>query len=256
MKTFNFFLFLSVIVPANLLAHSADPFTTPSKSWQYQLQGTVNTSYQAAVYDIDLFDSPQSLIDELHAKDIAVVCYFSAGSWENWRSDADQFPGEILGRKNGWPGERWLDIRSQAVRDIMVNRILLAQQKRCNAVEPDNVDGYSNRTGFPLTYQDQLDYNRFLAKTVRAAGLKVALKNDVEQVNDLVNLFDFAINEECHRYRKCDTLKPFIDQGKAVFNVEYRTSNRDRVCAQSAALGISTLFLPLKLDDSFRFSCQ
>ncbi|SFM86224.1 endo alpha-1,4 polygalactosaminidase [Nitrosomonas communis] len=255
MKKFNFILLFLLIVPVNLLAQIVNPFSTPSKPWQYQLQGTVNTSYDAAVYDIDLFDSPQSLIDDLHAKGIAVVCYFSAGSWENWREDADQFPENVLGRKNGWAGERWLDIRSNEVRSIMAARIGLARSKGCDAVEPDNVDGYSNKTGFPLTYQDQIDYNRFLAMAAHTLGLKVGLKNDLEQINDLIGDFDFAINEECHRYRECDVLKPFIDQGKAVFNVEYRTTKQDKVCAQSSALGLSTIFLPLELDDSFRFSC-
>ena len=31
----------------------------------------------------------------------------------------------------------------------------------CDGVEPDNVDGYVNDTGFDLTAGDQLDFNRF-----------------------------------------------------------------------------------------------
>jgi len=34
----------------------------PLITWQWQLSGMVNTSYDVTVYDIDLFDSPESLI--------------------------------------------------------------------------------------------------------------------------------------------------------------------------------------------------
>lgn len=256
MKKCHLFLLYLLMIPAGLLAQTKGPYKpVPGTSWQYQLSGTVNTAYNVAAYNIDLFDSSQSLINKLQAEGKKVICYFSAGSWEDWRQDATQFPPEVLGSKNGWPGELWLDIRHEAVRNIMRNRIQLAKDKGCDAVEPDNVDGYSNRTGFPLTYQIQLNYNRFLANKAHAAGLGVALKNNVEQVRDLVDYFDFAINEECHQYRECNTLKPFIDQNKAVFNVEYQKGRRSKVCAESATLGLSTVFLPLALDDSFRDSC-
>ena len=101
---------------------------------------------------------------DLHADGSAVVCYISAGSWERWRPDADRFPERVLGRSNGWPGERWLDIRRRGVlRPIMEARLDMCARKGFDAVEFDNVDGYANRTGFPLTGADQLRYNVFLA---------------------------------------------------------------------------------------------
>ena len=40
------------------------------------------------------------------------VCYFSAGSAEDWRPDFRQFPAAAIGRAmDGWPGESWVDIR-------------------------------------------------------------------------------------------------------------------------------------------------
>src|SRR5262245_15557289 len=51
----------------------------PGTSWQWQLQGTIDTSYNVEMYDIDLFDVPQSTIDGLHAAGRRVICYFSAG---------------------------------------------------------------------------------------------------------------------------------------------------------------------------------
>jgi hypothetical protein len=43
---------------------------------------------------------------------------------------------------DGWPKEKWVDIRSVHVRTIMSKRIELAAQKGFDAIDPDNVDGY------------------------------------------------------------------------------------------------------------------
>ena len=80
----------------------------------------------------------------------------------------------------------------------MSDRIALAASKGCDGVDPDNVDGYSNRTGFPLSYNSQLDYNRFLFDTAHDHGLAVSLKNDLGQIEDLVVYADFAVNESWH----------------------------------------------------------
>jgi hypothetical protein len=85
---------------------------SPGTAWQIQLQGSIDTSYNVQMHDVDLFDTPQSLIDESHALGKTVICYFSAGSWEEWRADASLFPAAVKGRSNGWPGEVWLDIRN------------------------------------------------------------------------------------------------------------------------------------------------
>ncbi|OAN10845.1 endo alpha-1,4 polygalactosaminidase [Photobacterium jeanii] len=235
---------------------------TPSTTWQWQLTGTVNTSYNVDVYDIDLFDSSEDLIAQLQQSGKKVICYFSAGSYENWRSDANKFNESDLGNNlDGWPGERWLDIRSANVLSIMKDRMTLAKQKGCDAVELDNVDGYSNNTGFNLTNSDQLAFNRAVANYAHSLNLSIGLKNDLEQVLELVDYFDFAINESCTDYNECHLLKPFIDAGKAVFNAEYQqkyvndASARDAMCQQSKQMQFSTLVLPEDLNDSFRYSC-
>src|ERR1044072_1161945 len=70
------------------------PITEP---WQLQLQGTIDTSVGAAVYDVDGFDVPAATIAELHAQGAKVLCYIDAGSWESYRPDADAFPQRALG---------------------------------------------------------------------------------------------------------------------------------------------------------------
>jgi hypothetical protein len=232
-------------------------------SWQWQLSREVNTAYAAELYDIDLFDTPQATIDRLHAQKKRVICYFSAGSYEAYRPDAWQFHEEELGSAiEGFPDERWLDIRSANVIRIMRHRLDLAHQKHCDGVELDNVDGYSNDSGFNLTANDQLAFNRLMANEAHARGLSVALKNDLEQVVELVDYFDFSINEQCHEFDECDLLAAFIASGKPVLNAEYQSrlvrdaSLRAQMCEASDRMQFSTLVLPVTLDDAFRLSCQ
>lgn len=268
----------SVMDRTTPLPVDVDPITdgnwyrpAPEVTWQWQLSvpdgETLNTTYDVTIYDVDLFDTSTSTISDLHADGRKVICYFSAGSYEEWRDDEDEFNGNDLGRTlDGWEGERWLDIRSTNVHRIMKARLDLAVTKNCDGVEPDNMDGYLNNPGFNFTANDQLAYNRFIANEAHKRELSVALKNDLDQVEDLVDYYDFSVNEQCFQYDECSYLKPFISARKPVLNAEYPEeddslssdlddSSVDDLCAASNDLEFSTLVLPLDLDDSFRRSC-
>ena len=229
---------------------------SPGTSWQWQLDGTIDTSIDVDMYDIDLFDVPEATIADLKAAGRVVICYFSAGSWEDWRPDAGDYPASVLGDPlDGWPGERWVDIRRlDLLGPILEARLDLASTKGCAGVEPDNVDAYQNSSGFPLTSANQLVFNRWIASQAHQRGLSVGLKNDLDQVADLQADFDWAINEQCYQYTECDVLQPFIDAGKAVFGVEY-TGNEDAFCPYFNALGYSWLKKNLALD-AWRIDCQ
>ncbi len=228
----------------------------PGTSWQIQYSGTLDTSLDVQVYDIDLFDTPQSVIDTLHADGRKVICYFSAGSWEDWRSDAGDFPAGVLGNSlEDWPGEKWLDIRQvDLLAPIMRARLDLAVSKHCDGVDPDNVDGYTNDTGFPLTADDQLTYNRFLSTEAHARGLAIGLKNDLGQIPDLLADFDWALNEECFSYNECDLLTPFVQANKPVFGVEYNFDTAD-FCPQANAMNFDFLKKHWNLD-AWRVACR
>ncbi len=200
----------------------------PNLSWQWQLDEDIDTSFEADVYDIDLY-APQSVINDLHARGVKIICYISVGSWEDKRPDAGQFPPEVLGRDyEGWPGERWLDIRRiDLLSPIMQARLDLCRAKGFDGVEPDNIEIYTNRTGFPLTYQDQLTYARWLVEAAHTRGLAIGLKNAPEMVTDSLALFDFAITEDAFYYNWADKLLPFIAAGKPVFAAEYTDMDVD-----------------------------
>jgi hypothetical protein len=225
-------------------------------SWQWQLTTPVDQSVDAMMYDIDLFENDVTVISSLHAKGRKVICYFSAGSWEEWRPDATSFPSNVIGADlDAWPGEKWLDIGNLAVLGpIMTERLDLAVQKGCDGVEPDNVDGYSNKTGFPLTASNQIDYNRFIAAESHKRGLSVGLKNDLDQVNTLLPDFDWALNEQCFEFDEYDMLVPFAKAGKAVFNVEYNLPTEE-FCPQANDMNFNSLKKNLDLD-STRTPCR
>ncbi len=229
-------------------------------TWQWQLQGDLDSSFEVDVYDVDLFETSAALVDELHADSRIVICYFSAGSYEGWRPDADGYAAADLGRAlDGFEDERWLDVRSGSVREVNEGRLDRAVELGCDGAEPDNVDGYVNDTGFDLTYDHQLAFNRQLADAAHDRGLLVGLKNDLDQIPDLVDAFDFAVNEQCHEHDECNLNEPFIDAGKPVFNAEYAdefVDDPDSMCAASFELRLRTLVLPLDLDGSFRISCD
>jgi hypothetical protein len=186
------------------------------------------------MYDVDGFETSAATVAALHRSRPRrrVVCYVDAGTWEDIRPDAKRFPKSIIGRPvQGWPGERWLDIRAYAgvLGRIMLDRIAMCERKGFDGIELDNVDGYSNKTGFPLTFDDQLRYDLFLANAAHHDHLTVLLKNDLAQIPRLLPYFDAALDEQCFQYSECFTsenggfgLNQFVDAGKAVFEVEYK----------------------------------
>jgi hypothetical protein len=228
----------------------AGPWIPPQRStWQWQLTGPVDSSVDAQMYDIDLFDTSADLVGILHNQGRRAICYMSAGTYEDWRLDAADFPGPVLGNTlEDWPGERWLDIRQLgALAPIIQRRLDLCQSKGFDGVEFDNVDGYTNSSGFALTASDQLTYNKWLAEQAHQRGLSVGLKNDLDQVVELVGDFDWALVEQCFEYKECDKVQPFVQSGKAVFEVEYN-QNPASFCAQAKAMGFSAVKKNLSLD--------
>lgn len=206
------------------------------------------------VYDIDAFENSAAVVAQLHRRGRKAICYVNVGAYESFRPDRGSFPARVLGRSNGWPGERWLDIRRiDILGPIMARRFDLCRTKGFDAVEPDLVEGYAERTGFPLTASDQLRYNRYIAELAHRRGMSVGLKNDLGQVRSLVGSFDFAVNEECAEFDECRELLPFIRAGKAVFHVEYRLPNAE-FCKQTKALGFSSMRKRRSLDAA-RWPC-
>jgi hypothetical protein len=225
-------------------------------SWQWQLSGTLDTSFNVTMYDIDMFDNDASVVQSLHQAHRVVICYIDAGTWENWRPDASQFPSSVKGKSNGWPGEVWLDIRQLSIiGPLLQNRMNMCKSRGYDGVEFDNVDGYSNDTGFPLKASDQLTFNSWLANEAHKRGLSVALKNDPDQAKTLLPYFDWELDEECFNYNECDSFLPFIKAGKAVMEVEYDLDTAD-FCPQANKMNFNALKKHHDQVDAWRVACR
>jgi len=237
-------------------------------SWIWVLSKVPRAPYRNVdMYDVDGFEAAKSDVDAMHAAGIKVVCYLSAGTYEKFRPDADQFPKELLGAKNGWPGERWLDIRElqqpdSVLRTIMDNRLDMCQAKGFDLVELDNVDGYLNKSGFPLKGADQLFYNATLANDSHQRGMSVLQKNDNEQIPKLIPYFDGALNEQCNQYRECTTkqngkfgLDQYIDVGLPVFQAEYKLKT-DKFCDADNANDFNGVRFAINLKDKVFEPCR
>jgi hypothetical protein len=239
-------LLLATFAASLLFAPTASARWQPeptTAAWQWQLQGKIDLSVDATVYEVDGFEVSARTVAALHRKGRRVICYLDVGSWESYRPDAGRFPKSVLGRAyEGYPDERWLDIRRiDLLAPILRSRFDRCRRKGFDAVEPDNVAGYENKTGFPLTAADQLRFNRWVAREVHRRGMAVALKNDPAQVKPLVGRFDFAVVEECFAYDECSAFSPFVTAGKAVFVAEYTNSPLLAICDEAERLRFSVI---------------
>jgi hypothetical protein len=236
---------LALAAPAPAVGWWTPP---PRPSWYWQLTGTVDNAEPAAVYDIDGFESSAAEVATLHAQGKHVVCYVDVGTAERFRPDYGDFPKPVLGRHNGWPGERWLDIRALGVLEpIMRARFRMCAEKGFDAVEPDNMEGYANKSGFPLSARDQLAYDEWIAGEVHSLGMAVLQKNDGEQSAEQEPYFDGALTEECNQFDECGDFEPYLAAGKPVLNAEYRLRT-SRFCASDEATGIMGARFNLALD--------
>jgi endo-alpha-1,4-polygalactosaminidase (GH114 family) len=249
------------------------PKASDNITWQWQLSNSknINTSYNVQMYDVDLFDVSNETIQKLHEMNRIVICYFSAGTYEQYRNDwstyftfikpnimykgtASPF-GKVMA---DWDDERWLDIRRiDLLKNIMISRLQLAKAKQCDGVEPDNMDVYTNKKEsglLKITYADQLRYNKFIANEAHKLNLSVGIKNDLYQLKDLINDYDWALNEECFEHNECYWYRNFTNKDKAVFGVEY-SGDMCTFCKKAIAMKLSWLRKRDKLD-AWRRGCE
>ncbi|EPE30352.1 (Trans)glycosidase [Glarea lozoyensis ATCC 20868] len=218
--------------------------------------GKVLAPADAMVWDVDAEDTTKETIAALHSLGKTVICYFSAGTYENWRPDAKQFPTGDLGTTLAeWPNEKWIRLSSTGVRNIMKARIARAAQKGCDAIDPDNTDAYQNSNGLNMKATDSIDYIRYIAKYAATLGMKTGLKNSLSIIPQVADLMSFAVNEECAKFSECDTYNSFIKSGKPVYHIEYVakpptiTNDERRIfCTSGGMAGFSTVMKNMTLN--------
>lgn len=258
-------LLLSLALLAALPAHAAEPARwQPGRITSFDVQLN-DPSSAASVPLVDVVeldhDVAPGIVQALKARGTKLICYINAGAWERYRSDKDAFPKELLGNGyDGFPEERWLDIRAiDALAPIMRARLDQCKAKGFDAVDPDNINGYAQATGFPTTRDHQLAYNRWLMHEAHARGLAIALKNAPEFAEQLAaEGYDMAVTESCFADGFCEQFIPFIATGKPVLNLEYIDEGMalEDFCDAADALGIRSILKRSSSSvDDYRESC-
>jgi len=251
-----------------------DPDTNvqPPK-WDWQLKSPVQLNDDASIeiYDIDMFDNESNgMVNTLQSYGKKVICYVNVGAWEDFRDDDLDFPRSILGNVyDRFPNEKWLDIRDvnplksttgTALAAILEARFDRALQMGCDAVEPDNIDGFDetshNPSGFPLTYEDQMYFNLWVAREVRKRGMLIGFKNNTNQALDprSVEAFDFVVTESCVYFDECQYFNGFLAANKPVFLTEYLSEPED-FCPTAKNYRISGIKKRGSLD-TYRLNCD
>ena len=206
--------------------------------------------HDVAVYDIDGFLTSAAEIKQLHDAGRAVICYFSS-QYEDKRPDASDFPAADVGRGlDGWEGEKWVNQKSAAIREVMRKRAVLAKSKNCDAVEWDNIDSYSQSypIGFTIKLTDAVDYVRYLSQVTHDNNMAFFLKNGMGDLASFEPYSDGAVNEQCAEFDECEEYKTvFTSKNKVVFNCEYKSGS---YCAKMRTLGIDSIRKTLELTGS------
>jgi hypothetical protein len=210
------------------------------------------------IYDFDLFElnDNQNFIKQLKNDNKKIICYFSAWTYENWRDDIKNWINDKDYKKYvwkslwEWPWENWLDISQSIVFDKMKSRIDLAKKIWCDWIDPDNVDWYTQDSGFNITFDNQYNYNKKIADYAHSLWLLVWLKNDLDQIKNLHSFFDFAVNEQCSEFNECWKLQEFISSNKPVYNLEYVFNNFQKSCSNISIQknAFQTIYISQKLN--------
>jgi endo-alpha-1,4-polygalactosaminidase (GH114 family) len=179
------------------------------------------------------------------------ICYVNAFQTQDDERGVDRpdersnWPARLVLRRLGddpnWGGEYLVDISSASKRaraaDWVQQMIRVCADKGFDAVEYDNLDSWTRFDGTPVAdrvpfgKEQAIRYAKALTKRAHALGLAVAQKNTLQlsrrQSRERIG-FDFAIGEECARYRECGDWRPRF--GNHVIDIEYRRSDFRRAC--------------------------
>ncbi len=265
----------------------------PATTGSYPAPGSAN------IWDTDDFadangvgstdepNGPSSIVSSLHASGKYSICYIEAGAQQD-EPDASHFAAADYGNSaqqyemQGWAGEYWFDTRGFAAYKYgdsasvltgsaaniaagMAQRIAGCAAEGQDAIEPDDLDGYTNPGdtgvaggGWGLTQQDAQGYEAWLAYTAHTDGLAIFQKNDTGNIGADEPIFDGAITEECNAYADpCSEWSPYLKAGKPVLNAEYTDDgeNTAKFCSADEQLGIAGALFNVDLDGSTYQPC-
>ena len=144
------------------LSGPASRVSSKVPTWSIQYEGKI-VRRKKDYHIVDMVDVSKADLAALKKDGTKPIAYFSS-QFEDWRPDAADFPKADLGKQlDNWKGERWVNTKSAAVREIMKKRLDYAKKRGFYGVDVDNVDFYEFKTGFANSRKDAAEYVKFLA---------------------------------------------------------------------------------------------
>ena len=271
---------------------------------------TSGSASTANIWDTDMFedasglgsnndpDARSAIVSQLHAANKYAVCYIEAGAQQAEPDQSHFAAADYTNGSNaqttemqGWPGEYWYDTLGFAgwtpshqtysgsaadhaaaanIAAGMAQRIAGCQAEGQDAIEPDDLDGYTNPSqtgaaggGWGLTQAAAAGYEQWPAYTAHNDGLAIFQKNDPANSGADVATFDGMIIEECNSYDDpCagsgGDATPYLSAGKPVLNAEYTQDSEttSKFCPSDVAAGISGALFDVNLAGGTYSPCQ
>lgn len=216
--------------------------------FDYQIGGDYKLPRGVRVVSRDWFSG------EAAADPVYSVCYVNGFQTQANEPGTDRpdelsnWPRDLVLKKLGddpkWGGEYLVDIRSAAKREAAAEwlRPMIegcaddAGSGSFEGVEFDNLDSWTRFNGTPLAKKvpfgkrEALDFAKRLTAIAHENGLASAQKNtsDVSRAQSEQVGFDFAVSEECGRYRECNAYQKVY--GDEVVAIEYRRKDFRKAC--------------------------
>jgi hypothetical protein len=178
------------------------------------------------------------------------------GYRDEWWFDIAGFSGYVAGKPSSLQGA------AVNIAAGLQHRFDWCALEGQDAVEPDDVDGYSNRSatggasgGWGLTRAESAGFERWIAYQVHADGMAVLQKNDPPNAAVDEPLFDGVLTEECNYYRDpCagpgGDWDAYLSAGKPVLNAEYAQDGETtgKFCPTDDRVGIWGALFSVDLD--------
>ena len=216
----------------------------PDERFFVQLDGAVDITQKADWFYLDADQQTAGDLAALKAPGRHYLCYLSAGSnCRSFRDDAQDFPDRVIGRPLAdFPQEHWLDVRDPTVRELMAQRVTALAASGCDGVPPSSLAVHVADTGFDLTVTDALDYARWLAERIHAAGMSAGLTAPADMTSELWPTFDFGLGIDCVSSTGCQEYAVFEQAKKTVLHIEVGDSAAALgLCKSAQALGFDAL---------------
>lgn len=229
--------FTAAIAATLMPAHAAVPASTPvlptaNAKWDYQIGKPYDPRDGVTVVSRDRTVAPLA--------DGYTMCYVNAYQTQPdavrwWKNNHP----ELLLQKDGggyvvdgyW-GEILFDVRTPeqrtALATIINGWITGCADDGFEAIEPDNLDSWTRSRGL-MTRDQAFAFAALLIEHAHSEGLAIGQKNAAGQTKQGETAgFDFAVAEECGRYKECDSYT--ANYGNQVFVVEYRAQDFKYSC--------------------------